>query len=266
LEGGGRSRARRGSHLELSVQVTLEDVIKGREMTLEIPRRETCDDCKGEGAAPGTKRIPCRDCDGVGEVRVSQGFFTMRRACPTCRGEGQKIEKPCLACHGEGRVRKVRKIKARVPAGIDNHSRLKILGEGESGENGGPRGDLYVIVMVKKHAIFERQGQDLYCELMIPFSIAALGGECQVPTMEKDYHLEIPSGTPAGKIFKIKKHGIPVLGHESVRGDQYVRIEIEVPKKMNAQEQKFLKEFANQRDEKVQVKKKGIFERIKQSL
>ena len=265
-QGGRGTRARRGSHLEVSVEITLEDVLKGRETTLEIPRRETCGECRGSGQEPGSQKVTCSDCGGRGEIRISQGFFTLRRTCPRCQGVGEKIEKPCRTCRGEGRVQKVRKLNVKIPPGIDSQARLKMTGEGEAGEKGGGRGDLYVAVVIKPHAIFERQDADLYCEILMPFTTATLGGEVSIPTLDGKTDLKIPAGTPAGKIFKIKGEGIPLLGHHAERGDEFVKIDIEVPRKLTDAERRLLQEFGKQRGEKIQVKKKGLFDRIKESL
>ena len=253
-QGGGR----RGSHLEVTVEITFEDVLKGRETEIEIPRREACENCEGSGAAPGSKKTQCKDCGGHGEVRMTQGFFTLRRTCPTCSGQGEKIEKLCPQCQGQGRVRKTRKLNLKIPAGIDSDSRLKLTGEGEAGEKGGPRGDLYVNVAIKPHAIFERRDRDLFCEARVPFTIAALGGEVDIPTLEGKIKLSIPAGAPAGEMFKIKGEGVPSIQH-TTRGDLYVRMEIDVPKKLDAEQRKILQDFANLRQEKIQVKKKGFF-------
>lgn len=256
----GRGGARRGANLQMRVQITLEDVLKGKEMTIEVPGLETCHECKGAGAAPGSKRVKCRDCDGYGQVRVTQGFFTLRRTCPKCNGEGEKIEKPCAACQGQGRVRQTRKLNLKIPAGIDADSRLKVTGEGEAGEKGGPRGDLYGVVQIKEHSFFERRDSDLFCEALVPFSIAALGGELEVPTLEGHHLLKIAAGTPSGETLKLKGLGLPRLHHPSVRGDQYVRVEIDVPKKLSAEEKQLLQKLAQLRQEKIQMKKKGLFQ------
>ncbi len=189
---------------------------------------------------------------------MTQGFFTLRRTCPTCSGQGEKIEKLCPQCQGQGRVRKTRKLNLKIPAGIDSDSRLKLTGEGEAGEKGGPRGDLYVNVAIKPHAIFERRDRDLFCEARVPFTIAALGGEVDIPTLEGKIKLSIPAGAPAGEMFKIKGEGVPSIQH-TTRGDLYVRMEIDVPKKLDAEQRKILQDFANLRQEKIQVKKKGFF-------
>ncbi|MBI3317402.1 MAG: molecular chaperone DnaJ [Candidatus Omnitrophica bacterium] len=263
---GGRTRARRGRDLEFSVEIELQEVLKGKEMPLEIPRRETCNECQGSGAAKGSKKTVCQECAGRGEIRVSQGFFTLRRTCPRCHGEGEKIEKPCTTCRGSGRIQKTRKLSIKIPPGMESDARLKITGEGEAGELGGPRGDLYLHVIVKNHPIFERRDADLYCEILIPFTVAALGGEVAVPTIEDETSLKVPAGTPSGKIFKLKEFGLPILGHSGVRGNQFIRIEIEVPSKLSDTEKKLLQDLARQRQEKIQVKPKGFFDQLKESF
>jgi molecular chaperone DnaJ len=265
--GSGRARGgvRRGASLEMTVEMTLEEVLKGKEAALEVPRRELCSECQGSGAAPGSKKTPCRDCAGRGEVRMTQGFFTLRRTCPTCEGQGEKIEKKCPQCQGQGRVRKTRKLNIKIPAGVDSDSRMKLTGEGEAGEKGGPRGDLYVNLAVKQHPIFERRENNLFCEALIPFTTAALGGEVEVPTLEGKTKLVIEAGTPSGEIFKIKGQGLPSL-HGTARGELYVRVEIDVPKKLSSEEKKLLQELAKCRQEKVEIKKKGLFDHLKESL
>lgn len=263
---GGHGGARRGASLEMTVEMSLEEVLTGKETTVDVPRREKCESCTGSGAAAGSKKTPCRDCGGRGEVRMTQGFFTLRRTCPTCNGQGEKIEKPCTTCHGDGRVRQTRKLSLKIPAGIDSDSRLKLSGEGEAGEKGGPRGDLYVNVSVKAHSLFERRENNLFCEALVPFTIAALGGELEVPTLNGKTKLQIDAGTPSGEIFKIKGEGLPSLQSRAMRGDLFVRMEIDVPKKLDAQERKLLQELAKMRQEKIQVKKKGILDQLKESF
>ncbi|MFA6599858.1 MAG: molecular chaperone DnaJ [Candidatus Omnitrophota bacterium] len=264
---GGRSRARQGSHLETTAEITLEDVLKGIEVPVEIERRELCGECGGSRAEPGSKKISCRDCGGHGEVRVSQGFFTMRRTCPSCRGEGERIEKPCHHCRGEGRVRKIRKINVKIPPGMEHEASLRLTGEGEAGEQGGPRGDLYVHVLIKEHAVFERRGADLSCAVQIPFTLAALGGGISVPTLGGQTDLKIPPGTPGGQVMKIAGEGVPTITRNSrERGDLWVQIDIDVPTKLDKEQRSLLEAFAKLRGEKIQVKKKGFFDRIKESI
>ncbi len=255
---GRRGRGKRGSDLEYTVEMELAEVLASKTYDLEIPRKETCGECGGSGAEKGSKRKVCTDCGGRGEVRISQGFFTMRRTCPRCQGEGESIEKPCQACRGEGRVRKTRKLQVKIPAGIEHGSRLRVTGEGEAGQGGAGRGDLYIQILVKKHKIFERQGQDIYCERLIPYTVAALGGEVEVPTLTGSTRLEIASGTPAGKVLKIKGEGITVFGTTDRRGDEYVKVDIEVPTKLTKSERELLEKLAAERKEKVSAKK-GFF-------
>ncbi len=264
--GGGRSRARRGSDLEMAVTLELAEVLSGKEQSVEIPRQEICGECKGSGAKPGSKKITCQTCQGHGEVRVSQGFFTMRRACPGCQGAGEKIEKACGVCHGRKRVEQIRKLKLRIPPGVDNGMRLKMMGEGEAGENGGPRGDLYLHLQVKPHTLFERRQEHLYYEVLVPYTVAVLGGEVNVPTLTGESLLKIPHGTPAGKILKIKGEGLPVISHGEGRGDLFVRIDIEVPAKTSEAERKLLEQYARLRGEKVLARKKNFFEQLKETF
>lgn len=267
--GSGRSRGergRRGSDLEISVEITLEDVLKGREADLEVSRRETCSECTGSGSASGSKKKKCNACGGYGEVRITQGFFTMRRTCSTCQGEGEIIESPCPKCKSHGRVPKNRKLSIKIPPGVDTHSRLKLVGEGEAGEKGGMRGDLYVLLVVKPHPVFQRRESDLYCEVTSPFTILALGGETQVPSLEKPLSLKIPSGTVSGKIFKIEGSGLPHLRNTTARGDLYIKVDVAVPKKLNDEEKKLLEQFAALRGEKTHPQKKGILDRLKNNL
>ena len=225
----------------------MEDVVHGKEISEEFPRLETCETCAGSGAEPGSHPTVCSDCGGAGEVRISQGFFTMRRTCPKCRGEGKQISKPCKNCHGNGRVRKNRKLNIKIPAGIDDGAQLKVTGEGESGERGGARGNLYVHVIVKRHPVFERVGSELLIEAKVGIHQAALGSQIEVPTLDGKVLLKIPPGTQPGKVFRIKGKGIPDLrGHGT--GDELVRINVDIPERLNSNEKKLLEEFAKLRD------------------
>ena len=258
--GGGRrgNRGRRGADLEKTVELELAEVLTGKTFDLEIPRRETCGECQGSGAEKGSKRKVCSGCGGRGEVRVSQGFFTLRQTCPHCHGEGESIEKHCQACRGEGRVQKTRKLQVKIPAGIEHGSRLRVTGEGEAGQTGASRGDLYIHVLIKKHKIFERQDQNIYCEILIPYTVAVLGGEVDVPTLTGNTVLKIASGTPAGKVLRIKDEGVPLYGMAERRGDEYVKIGIEVPTKLGKTERELLEKLAEERKDKI-LSKKGFF-------
>ncbi len=244
--GSGRSGSR-GADLEYSAEIGLEDVVHGKEIPVEFPRLETCEACSGNGAEPGSQTTMCSQCNGHGEVRVSQGFFTMRRTCPKCHGEGKQITKPCKTCHGSGRVRKSRKLSIKIPAGIDDNSQLKISGEGEAGERGGSRGNLYVHVAVKRHPLFERVGGDLLIEAKIGIHQAALGMQIDVPTLDGKVPLKIPAGTQPGKVFRIKGKGVPDLRTRTT-GDELIRVNVEIPDHLSSNEKKLLEEFAKSRD------------------
>lgn len=254
-----RSGGRKGADLETAVEISLEEAYRGKEVTLEFPRHEPCESCSGSGVAPGSSKSVCPECRGAGEIRVTQGFFSLRRTCPRCQGAGERIDKPCSHCRGRGLVERKRKLSVRVPAGIDTDSRLKVTGEGEAGERGGPRGNLYVHILVKHHPVLARQGSDLYCELGVPFTAAALGGDVEVPTLEGKVRLKIPAGTPSGKVFRLREKGMPVF-QGGGRGDQLVRIEIEVPSRLTERERTLLQELAKERkDSPATPKKKGLF-------
>ncbi len=261
--GGGSSRrsanrAMKGSDLEYSIELSLEEVLKPKSMDLKIPRLENCSECSGSGAAPGSKKVTCTDCQGSGRIRVSQGIFSMQTTCPRCRGAGARLEKPCHSCEGAGRVRETRKLEIKIPAGMDHGSRLKLQGEGEAGQNGGPRGDLYVQVLLKKHDFFERHHEDIHCEFSIPYTVAALGGVIKVPTLEEETELNVPAGTAPGRILKIEGAGIPFVRSQDRRGDLHVHVQIEVPSKLSKREKELLEELAKERGEKVKPKK-GLF-------
>lgn len=268
--GGGQSRqssrsgARRGADLQYNMSVTLEDIARGKQTTIEIPRQETCETCTGSGAAAGSSKKTCSECRGAGQVRVSQGFFMFQRTCSVCHGEGKIIEKKCLQCHGAGRVEKKRKISLKIPAGIEHGFSLKLNGEGESGVSGGPRGDLYVRILVKDHARFRRDGNDLVCHAEIPFTVAVLGGEVEVVTLDGKVKLRIPKGTQSGKVFRLKGKGLPRL-HSEHKGDQMVMVQIEVPEKIDEKQKKLLHELAALREESVEAGK-SFFAKVKDTL
>jgi molecular chaperone DnaJ len=257
---------RRGADLEMGVEITLEEACQGKEISISVPRRETCSSCNGSGASPGSKKLACPECRGSGEIRITQGFFSLRRTCPRCHGQGEKIDKPCGDCQGSGRVKRTRKLNVKIPAGVDTDARLKVTGEGEAGERGGRRGDLYVRIVVKPHEVLQRQENDLYCEMLIPFSVAALGGEVAISTIDGKVKLHIPPATPSGKVFRLREKGVPFL-HGTGRGDELVRIEIEVPARMSEKERILLQEWAKERGESSGTpQKKNLFGRFTGSL
>jgi molecular chaperone DnaJ len=253
----------RGSDLRYDMQIKLEEAAFGVEKEIEIQKLDTCDKCQGTGAEPGSRTINCPACGGRGQVISSRGFFQVSQTCPRCRGAGQIIEKPCRQCQGEGRLEKMSRIMLKIPAGIADGSRLRSSRNGEAGTRGGPHGDLYVVIHIKEHKIFQREDDNLYCELPIPFSSAALGGEVDVPTLEGKAHLKVPAGTQSGQIFKLRGKGIVnVNGRE--RGDLLARLIVEVPTRLNAEQRQKLDEFAALCGEENTPMRKSFFERAKE--
>jgi molecular chaperone DnaJ len=262
--GGTRAQDRqRGSDLRYDMEIRLEEAAFGVEKEIEIAKLETCDKCQGSGAEPGSRSIACPVCGGRGQVISSRGFFQVSQTCPRCRGAGQIIEKPCRQCHGEGRVEKLTRIKLKIPAGISEGARLRSSRNGESGIRGGPQGDLYVVIHIKEHKIFQRDDDNLYCEVPIPFSIAALGGQVDVPTLQGKAHLKVPAGTQSGQMFKVRGKGIiNVNGRD--RGDLLARLIVEVPSRLNAEQRRKLEEFAALCGEDNTPMRKSFFERAKE--
>jgi molecular chaperone DnaJ len=241
--GGGSDGAREGSDLRYDIEITLEDAARGVEKEISFRKLAPCDNCHGTGAEPGSKRVTCPTCRGAGQVTTSRGFFTVRQVCPTCHGNGTRVEKPCHECRGEGRVNKTATLNVRVPPGVDTGSKLRSAGNGEAGVNGGPAGDLYIVIHVKEHEVFERQGDDLFCEIPIKFTLAALGGSIEVPTLSGKASLKIPAGTQSGTTFRLKERGLPGL-RSGNPGDQLVRVQVEVPTHLTADQRKKLEDFA----------------------
>jgi len=237
----GASARRRGRDLQIAVSITLEDAATGTEKTINVPRYETCSTCLGSGAKTGTKKVTCSQCKGSGRTVVSNGYFQMAQTCPRCRGEGSVIQSPCPDCRGEGRTKVSRKIKVKIPAGVDTGSNLRIRGEGESGSAG--KGDLFAIIEVSPHRTFERHGNDIATEVIISLSKAILGSEIDVPTLGGHAKMRIPAGTQSGRIFRMKNMGLPDL-HGSGNGDELVRINVSIPGSLNSQQRKLIEEFA----------------------
>ena len=262
--GGGASRdgAQAGADLRYDLQIEFEEAVFGTDTEIVLPRAEACDTCKGSGCAPGTKRRTCTQCRGSGQVTMSQGFFSIRQPCPHCRGTGELIESPCSRCQGEGRVRKRRRIQVHVPAGVDTGSRLRVPGEGEAGRRGSPNGDLYVVLHVAEHDIFKRDGNHVYCELPIPFHVAALGGNVSVPTITGAAELKIPPGTQTDSVFRLRGKGVPSLRGRG-RGDQHVRVHVEVPTDLNKEQKEKLQELAQLCDERVHPRLQAFLEKAK---
>ncbi|MEQ1529244.1 MAG: molecular chaperone DnaJ [Methylococcales bacterium] len=228
--GGGRSRssAQRGADLRYNLELTLEEAVFGTEAKVRVPVMVSCGECSGSGAKKGSSPVICTTCHGHGQVRMQQGFFSVQQTCPTCRGTGKMIKDPCGACHGDGRVQETKTLSAKIPAGVDTGDRIRLAGEGEAGERGGPAGDLYVQIQVKDHAIFTRDQADLYCEVPISFATACLGGEITVPTLNGKVNLKIPAETQTGKSFRLRGKGVKPVRGGSV-GDLLCKVQIEVP-------------------------------------
>ena len=246
---GGASRPQQGNDLELRLSVTLEDAARGVKRTVRFSRMETCDECRGSGAASGSRPESCPQCNGAGQVRVAHGFFSVSRTCPRCNGAGSIVAKPCRRCGGGGRVKVSRELNVDVPAGVDTGSRLRVQGEGEPGANGGPRGDLYIFIEVEPHSIFQRDGAEIHCEVPITFIQAALGDTVTVPTLTGTADLKIPPGTQSGSHLRLRGLGMPDLrGYR--QGDLIVRVMVETPAKLSRRQRELLEEFVAQSNSK----------------
>ena len=263
---GGRTGVREGqpgSDLQYSLEITFKEAAFGTEKEIQIPRYETCSNCRGNGVKPGSSPQTCPSCGGTGSIAVSQGFFSMSRTCTQCHGRGTVIKDPCKECRGSGRVRRTRRVKVKIPAGIDNGSHLRLTGQGEAGLRGGPAGDLYIAIRVKAHPIFKREGDTVICEIPITFTQAALGGEIRVPTLNGRARLKVPSGTQTNKIFRLRKMGIPHL-HSSGRGDQWVKVIIETPVNLSAEQKQLLKRLEEVGRGNGQPKARDFFDKVRQ--
>lgn len=245
--GGRRTTVQRGSDLRYDLEISLEDAAAGKEEKLKIPRLEKCGECNGKGTEEGTDPETCITCQGSGQTRFQQGFFSVMRTCANCGGKGQIIKHPCKNCKGAGRIEKERKLEIKIPAGVETGSRLRINGEGEGGPNGGPSGDLYVVIHVAEHELFERQGANLYASVPISFAQAALGAEIKVPTLEEEEELKIPAGTQTGTVFRIRNQGMPILGGRG-KGDLFVAVTLITPKTLTKDQRKILEQLAEIED------------------
>jgi molecular chaperone DnaJ len=243
---GGRGRGGpqvfRGADLRYNLELSLEDAVRGTEMRIRVPALEACETCHGTGAKPGTSASTCGTCGGHGQVRMQQGFFSIQQTCPNCRGSGKVISSPCTECHGQGRVKHTKTLSVKVPAGVDEGDQIRLTGEGESGENGGPSGDLYVQVRLKPHAIFKREGDDLHCEMPISFAAATLGGDVEVPTLDGRANLKIPAGTQTSKVFRLRAKGVTNVRNGHV-GDLYCHTSVETPVNLTKRQKELLEEF-----------------------
>ena len=239
---GGRNQVFRGADLRYELDLTLEQAVAGDSVSLEIPGQAECGRCGGKGAEPGSNPATCNTCGGAGQVRVAQGFFSIQQACPNCGGAGTLIDKPCRECSGRGRVRRMKTLSVKVPAGVDNGDRIRLAREGEAGRNGGPPGDLYVDISVKAHPIFTREGQNLSCEVPVSFATAVLGGAVDVPTLDGNVVLKIPSETQSGSLFRLRGKGVRSVRDSGV-GDLFCRVQVETPVNLSGDQKERLRAF-----------------------
>jgi molecular chaperone DnaJ len=258
--GGRRTAAQRGADLRYDLEMTLEEAAAGMTAQLRIPRLEACETCQGVGAAPGTQPETCPTCSGAGQVRYQQGFFSVARTCGNCRGAGRIIKTPCESCRGTGRVERERSMEVKIPSGVETGSRLRLAGEGEAGAQGGPAGDLYVVIHVKEHEQFERQGNNLYASIPVTFAQAALGSEVTVPTLEGQQPLKIPAGTQTGTVFRLKGNGMPVLGGRG-RGDLFISVTVVTPTTLTREQRRLLEQLAE--IEEKDLGDKGLMDKVR---
>jgi molecular chaperone DnaJ len=260
--GSRRTGPRRGSDLRYDIEISLEEAAAGLKTKIRVPRLETCQTCRGSGAAEGSQPVRCTTCSGSGQVRYQQGFFSVARTCSTCHGAGRVIRDVCTECRGEGRIEREKTLEIKIPAGVDNGSRLRVAGEGEAGEHSGPPGDLYVIVHVKEHEIFERRDSHLYCVVPVSFAQAALGAEITVPTMDGEEKVRIGEGTQTGTVFKLKNKGMPILGSRG-RGDQYVGVNVVTPTNLSKEQRRLLEELSLLDPNNSQTVDRGLMDKVK---
>lgn len=261
--GSARSNVYRGSDLRYAMEVTLEQAARGHTTEIRVPSWDNCTTCKGTGAKPGTKPVQCKTCQGQGSVRMQQGFFSIQQTCPNCDGSGKSIPDPCTACEGEGRVKNQKTLEVKIPAGIEDGMRIRSSGNGEPGMNGGPPGDLYVEIRIKEHSVFQRDADDLHCEIPISIVRASLGGTVQVPTLEGSAEIELPEGTQTGKTFRLKGKGVQGL-RGSYPGDLYAHVLVETPVRLTEKQKNLLKELDESlEDLKHSPQSKGWMDKVK---
>ena len=264
--GRGRSNVYRGADLRYNLEITLEDAARGSETKIRIPTLEECQTCHGKGAKAGTEPVTCQGCGGQGQVRMQQGFFSIAQTCPRCGGTGKVIRDPCDDCHGAGRLKKQKTLSVKIPAGVDDGDRIRLSSEGEAGVNGGPAGDLYVVIKLKPHPVFQREENDLHCEMPISFSTAALGGDIDIPTLDGSAKIRIPTETQSGKVFRLRGKGIKGV-RSSTHGDLMCHVVVETPVNLTARQKELLAELEaiNQSDAgKHDPRAKGWMEKVKE--
>ncbi len=263
---GGQRRGaarERGADLRYNMEITLEEAFKGKAAEIRVPTSVACDTCSGTGAKTGTKPATCPTCGGMGKVRASQGFFTIERTCPTCVGRGEVIDDPCPACSGAGRVTRERTLQVNIPAGVEDGTKVRLVGDGEAGLRGGPAGDLYIFLSITPHRFFQRDGADVFCKVPISMTTAALGGHIEVPTLEGTAsRVKIPEGTESGRQFRLKGKGMPVL-RSKVLGDLYIQVDVETPKSLTRRQRELLEEFERESRKETSPESAGFFARVK---
>jgi molecular chaperone DnaJ len=260
--GGGRGRDR-GADLRFNLEITLEEAFAGKAATIKVPTAISCDACSGTGAKPGSKPKKCSTCGGQGRVRATQGFFSIERTCPSCSGRGEVIDDPCKSCSGAGRVMRERTLSVNIPAGVEDGTRIRLAGEGESGSRGAPAGDLYIFLGVKPHGFYTCDGADLFCRVPISMVAAALGTEIKVPTLDgKEAAVKVPEGTQSGKQFRIRSKGMPVLRSRDI-GDLYVQAVVETPQNLTKRQRELLQEFETQSSHQTNPESAGFFAKVK---
>ncbi|RUO59415.1 molecular chaperone DnaJ [Pseudidiomarina insulisalsae] len=263
----GRAHAARGADLRYNLELSLEEAVRGKEVELKIPKLAECEDCDGSGARNGSSAETCSHCHGAGHIQMRQGFFAVQQPCPHCRGRGKVIKDPCRTCHGEGRVERTKTLNVKIPAGVDTGDRIRLNGEGEAGEMGAPAGDLYVQVHVREHPIFKRDGNNLYCEVPLSFTHAALGGEIQVPTLEGKVKLKIPAETQTGKLFRLRGKGVRSV-RTGATGDLICKVVIETPVNLSDDQKDLLRQLdesmgSGEEAARYRPKEKGFFDGVK---
>ncbi|MBT6134833.1 MAG: molecular chaperone DnaJ [Emcibacteraceae bacterium] len=266
--GGGRSRqqntASRGADLRYNLSVTLEDAFRGISEKITIPTDVSCDSCEGTGAEDGSEPTSCTTCNGIGKVRSQQGFFMVERACPSCQGNGLVIENPCIPCNGSGKKQKNKTLDVKIPAGVEEGTRIRLTGEGKAGTRGGPSGDLYIFIDIEYHPIFQRDGSTVFCEIPIPMTTATLGGIIEVPTVgSRRVEVKIPAGTPTGKRIKVSGKGMPIL-NRGAHGDMVIEVGVETPVNLSKKQKELLRSFANDCGDNVSPEASGFFNKAKE--
>ena len=262
---GGRGRAHRGQDLRYDLEIAFEEAAVGCEKTIGVPRMASCDTCSSRGARPGTSPKTCPQCRGSGQVRFQQGFFSIAKTCGHCNGQGTIIANPCATCGGTGTQRKTSQLSLKIPGGVDTGSRLKLRGEGEAGGNGGPPGDLYVVLRVREHSLFTREGNDIVCDVPVSFAQAALGVELDVPTLDGPAKVKVPCGTQSAQTFRLKGRGFPDLNGYG-RGDEIIRVVVETPRRLSPRQRELLEEFARLAGEEVHPLSKSFLEKVRAML